>query len=79
MKKANVFGFIAKLHKADSENPKSYYIVPFKVAAETHDQAKEQLEEYLKKPEQTGFKYEKCLELIDSSADIILIPDSFNY
>ena len=77
MTKAAVFGFIAKLHRADSENPKSYFIAPFKVLAKTHDDAKNKLLEYLSRPEQTGLKYERCLELIDSSADIILIDNNF--
>ena len=76
MKKATVFGFIAKLQKKDSKN---YFIVPFKVAAANHDDAKANLVEYLNRPEQTGFNYDKCLEIIDSSADIILVNDNFVY
>lgn len=77
MKKILVFGFIAMLQKADAESDMEYFIAPFKVAAKTHDEAQEKLTNYLSNPEQTGFRYEKVLSLVDSSADIILVDDDF--
>ena len=77
MKKIPVFGFIAMLQKADAESDKEYFIAPFKVAAKTHDEAQEKLTNYLSNPEQTGFRYEKVLSLVDSSADIILVDEDF--
>ena len=79
MKKATVFGFIAMLHRNDSEDPKSYFVVPFKVVAENHAAAEAQLRDYLSVPANTGLKYDTCLNLIDSSADIVLVKDTFEY
>lgn len=79
MKKAYVFGFVAKLQKPDAKDRSDYFIMPFKVAAATHDSALNKLKEYLNRPEQTKYKYSKCVEIIDTSADIILADDDINF
>lgn len=75
MNKVVAFGFVAKLKKTNNITGRGYFIAPFKVAATTHDEAKEKLLKYLSNPKQTGLNYECCIELIDSSCDIILVDD----
>ena len=51
----------------------TYYFVPFQVLAENQYVAKTILEEYLKKPEQTGWRYEACVNLMPMPTKQIII------
>lgn len=49
--------------------------VPFEVIADDRYKAKTMLEEWLKTPSQTGYKYECCVGIIPDASKMVLIED----
>lgn len=72
IKEENVYCFIASLERT---NGNSCFDVPFKVLAEDLFKAQTILEEWLKKPEQTGYKFSRCIGITRKASERILVID----
>ena len=70
IKRHTTYCFEAKMKEIGKD---TYYFVPFQVLAENQYVAKTILEEYLKNPEQTGWRYEACVNLMPIPTLIALI------
>lgn len=70
IKRHTTYCFEAKMKEIGKD---TYYFVPFQVLAENQYVAKTILEEYLKKPEQTGWRYEVCVNLMPMPTKQIII------
>lgn len=70
IKRHTTYCFEAKLKEIGKD---TYYVVPFQVLAENQYVAKTILEEYLKNPEQTGWRYEACVNLMPIPTEQIII------
>lgn len=65
----NIFCFRAVLGKVDG---KGEFIVPFKVLSEDKYKAQSILEDWLKNPEQTGYKFTCCEGLVREPSERVL-------
>lgn len=70
VKERSAYCFKASLkHIHDDET----FEVPFEVIAEDAYKARTMLEEWLKTPSQTGYKYECCVGIIPDASKMVLI------
>jgi len=73
LKEKDIFCFKAKLKYIDNDE---YFIVPFKVLAEDRYKAQAILEEWLKTPQQTGYRFDCCVGIIvEPSNRVIVVED----
>lgn len=70
IKRHTTYCFEAKLKEIGKD---TYYVVPFQVLAKNQYVAKTILEEYLKNPEQTGWRYEACVNLMPMPTEQIIV------
>jgi len=73
LKEKDMFCFEAQLKKVGKDE---YFRVPYKVLAEDQYVAKAMLEDWLKDPTQTGYKYEYCDCLIQQPSDFIILAEN---
>lgn len=72
LKRYMCYCFEATLKSVDED---SYYTKTFQVVSEDLGRARGKLWEYLNHPEQTFYRYEKCVKLTLQPVDFILIDE----
>lgn len=70
IKELMVYCYKAKLKHVNQDD---YFEVPFTVLAEDYIDARSKLEDWLKNPSQTGFKFEKCVGYISMPSQPIIV------
>lgn len=77
MREAMVYCFNAKLEYLDEYKSEKgdCFIVPFNVLAKDWYEAKQLLEEWLSKPEQTGYKFKQCVGLIPQPSVTVIVKE----
>lgn len=81
MKELTTYNFDVKLEYLDEYKGISkgdYYTVPFQVLAESQGRARTMLEEWLKNPKQTGWKYKTWVGITPMPSNRVIVRDEIN-